>query len=371
MGLSLGRREGTRHYQLNVPDKIVPAFQVYFPSVAMMSEEQRKFYKLWRENLNDGVALEIGQNISYVFCYCYEVIATGNIDLIYEEMKALAAAYKANEKVSLYCGIWANDALVCRGDFQRSIEEFVPLPLDRIGSMQTDRLLSLKLILGMRMSGKDVLTLDGPSVTKYARSSLSEVAEYVDIQLRAEDAAGTQILKVWLKEYQISTTGYWLFAGTIYSRELDKVRTYWFSRCGEVLKFCRDITREAENSFREEKGMPRVGEGWISETQLYYEIKSAFGDCAVKQHGRPGWLRGQHLDVYIEEMRVAIEYQGAQHDNPVAYFGGEEGFRRTQERDARKARLCKKHGVSLIYVREGYNLLQVITEIRAAAILAG
>ena len=57
------------------------------------------------------------------------------------------------------------------------------------------------------------------------------------------------------------------------------------------------------------------------------------------------------LDVYIEQVRVAIEYQGAQHDLPIAYFGGVEGFQKTQERDARKLRLCKKHGVALIYVR--------------------
>jgi|GEM_PF-2884496 hypothetical protein len=36
------------------------------------------------------------------------------------------------------------------------------------------------------------------------------------------------------------------------------------------------IFRESENIFREEKNIPRVGEGWVSETELYHKIKEVF-----------------------------------------------------------------------------------------------
>ena len=44
------------------------------------------------------------------------------------------------------------------------------------------------------------------------------------------------------------------------------------------------------------------------------------------QHGRPNWLGRQHFDVGFQEENIAVEYQGAQHDKPVDYFGGEKAF---------------------------------------------
>ena len=121
--------------------------------------------------------------------------------------------------------------------------------------------------------------------------------------------------------------------------------------------------REAENTFREERGMPRIGEGWVSETRLYYEIKDALEGYTVKQHARPDWLAPQHLDVMIEELGVAVEFQGIQHDRPVDFFGGEKAFKKVQERDQRKARLCEENGVPVVYVREGYDLSELLGEI--------
>ena len=109
--------------------------------------------------------------------------------------------------------------------------------------------------------------------------------------------------------------------------------------------------------------MPGVGKGWVTETQLYWDIKKALVHFDVQHHASPDWLGKQHLDIYIPELEVALEYQGLQHDQPVEFFGGENGFENTQRRDARKYRLCKKHGVRLIYIRAGYILQDVLREI--------
>jgi hypothetical protein len=115
------------------------------------------------------------------------------------------------------------------------------------------------------------------------------------------------------------------------------------------------IMRECENTFREESNIPKIGEGWVSETQLFYKLRDEFPDETVVHHGRLSWLSRQHLDIYFPLKNIGCEYQGAQHDNPVDYFGGEESFKKVQELDARKKRLCKKHGCELIYVYEGYD----------------
>lgn len=123
------------------------------------------------------------------------------------------------------------------------------------------------------------------------------------------------------------------------------------------------VIREAENIYREEKDLPRVGEGWVSETELYYKIKEAFPNEKIVHHGKPSWLGLQHLDIYFPEKNVAIEYQGLQHNQPVDFFGGEESFKKNQERDQHKKDLCKKNNCALLYVYPEYDFENIKKEI--------
>lgn len=136
------------------------------------------------------------------------------------------------------------------------------------------------------------------------------------------------------------------------------------SRSPEVERQCAELTRDAENTLREDEGIPRVGEGWVAETKLYYDLKTAFPSLEVVHHARTEWLGYQHLDIFFPSLLIAFEYQGAQHDAPVDYFGGEEAFKRQRQRDARKRSLCLKHNVQLIEVREGYLLEDLLTSVR-------
>lgn len=110
-----------------------------------------------------------------------------------------------------------------------------------------------------------------------------------------------------------------------------------------------EILREAENLLRERYGLPRIGEGWISEMELYNIVKKVFDDA--EHHVSPSWLKPQHLDVYVPSKNIAFEYQGRQHYEPVEFFGGDEAFAKLQKLDLRKSRKCKRNGVSLIYWR--------------------
>ena len=114
--------------------------------------------------------------------------------------------------------------------------------------------------------------------------------------------------------------------------------------------FQKAIKKNITNEIRVERNLPKIGEGWISETRLYYEIKKAFPKLEVKHHGNPNWLGRQHFDIYFPDLNIAIEYQGTQHQKPVEYFGGQEAFKKGRERDEKKKRLCEENGCKLFYV---------------------
>jgi hypothetical protein len=114
-----------------------------------------------------------------------------------------------------------------------------------------------------------------------------------------------------------------------------------------LIELIDGILREAENTLRVNEGLPRIGEGWISETQLYNLIKETFPDS--KQHATPDWLKPQHLDIYVHSKKLAFEYQGQQHFEPIDFFGGLKSFEETVRRDKRKRLKCKRNDVLLIY----------------------
>lgn len=110
------------------------------------------------------------------------------------------------------------------------------------------------------------------------------------------------------------------------------------------------IVLSSQNDFRIFKGMPKIGEGWVSETDLFYKVKAHFDNDQVVQHASPKWLGRQHLDIYFPKYKIGIEYQGKQHSEPIDFFGGEASYLKTIERDERKKRLCMENNCSLFYV---------------------
>lgn len=85
---------------------------------------------------------------------------------------------------------------------------------------------------------------------------------------------------------------------------------------------------------------------WKKEFVAYSIVKNLYSD-AIFQY-RSAWLGQQSLDIYIPSLKVAIEYQGVQHYEPVDFFGGEEGYSETHERDLIKQTKCAEHDVTLV-----------------------
>lgn len=109
--------------------------------------------------------------------------------------------------------------------------------------------------------------------------------------------------------------------------------------------------KEAENILREEYGVAKIGEGWVSETMMFKIVEDIFNTHKCIRHCRPDFLEGLEIDIFIPELKIGFEYNGVQHYKPVSHWGGEESFRRQQDRDKRKKELCKQNNVELIIIK--------------------
>ncbi|AZT82597.1 hypothetical protein EHN06_03030 [Marinobacter sp. NP-4(2019)] len=337
-----------------------PPFKSYFATRNDLDRNQLNFYDSWCEQWRKGNAVPVRGQVSYLFCYVRERL-NGDPRAVAAELGKLIRAYPDEPQFLEIIKRWQSDCYALLGDFTSALAAFPTIEVDARSTAQSDRLLSLKLQTGDRVSGRDILALTGPKVTKWGKDHIDQVAQFLDIQLAAlEQNEGRNLLNEWAHECHQSP--YHAFVGTSSLLEVG-IPLFSISLRSDVAEFVRAQTREAENSVREEMNIPRVGEGWIGETELFYALRGALPDTDVVQHARPKWLGRQHLDVFIPAHAVAFEYQGLQHDQPVAFFGGQEAFEQTQKRDAEKKRKCSKHGVRLIEVRPGYSLEQLLSNI--------
>ena len=258
--------------------------------------------------------------------------------------------------------------LGCHREAHKTLERRIKLAAGTYGPI--DSIWSLKLISGDNINGQELLALLGPQLTGLGKASIETISECLDVLIETyERENNVRLLDIWsafAHSYQKPIKTRIDSYTEIRSTEVS-ITEYSFGRCETVISFVKQITRLAENIVREEVGLPRVGEGWPSETRLYLQIRNALPDFDVQQHYSPYWLDRQHLDIYIHELGVALEYQGKQHDEPVEFFGGQQAFELNKERDARKKRLCEMYGVHIVYVRPGYQLADVLCEIKASA----
>jgi hypothetical protein len=233
-------------------------------------------------------------------------------------------------------------------------------------------IMNMKLRLGMQICAEDFFsTLN--KLTKFGRDNLEGVMEVANIIIDEAYKSGHMEQLLNKISLQIEQENYKppLWSSTIHTFALEQAfsdmlwEKKWinFGRTPLINHFVSELARASENMYRESQGLPRVNEGWVNEVALYYAIKNTFANCNVIHQYRPKWLGLQSLDIYIQEINVAIEYQGAQHLRPIEFFGGEEAFKKQQERDKKKRQLCDNNKVILIYAYEGYVLKNLIDEI--------
>lgn len=80
-----------------------------------------------------------------------------------------------------------------------------------------------------------------------------------------------------------------------------------------------------------------------SQRRLFNIIKEIFNkEVVLFDYNEFDWLKNnktggiQEIDIWVPHIKLAIEYDGEQHFNPIKYFGGEEKFIKTKTLDALK-----------------------------------
>ena len=101
---------------------------------------------------------------------------------------------------------------------------------------------------------------------------------------------------------------------------------------------------------------------WINEELVLKLTKKLYKDYTIIYQYKPFFLHSSFggqmsYDIFIQELNVAIEYQGKQHFEPVDFFGGEDSFEKVKIRDEEKRKLSAEHGIKLVYI----NFDEVIT----------
>jgi len=241
----------------------------------------------------------------------------------------------------------ASDCLVLLGEYKRAINILPKPELKQRSSFLADRIFSLRYYTETAFESRELLMLLGPKVTKLCIDYLEDIINYIDNSHPINEERINQI-KDWAgasthQKYPIFNATQFVYDAT----KLSPIEYFRFSENLVVQKYIKDLTREAENAIREDLGYPRVGEGWVSEMMLFDIIKGKFSDAL--HHYSPEWLKPQHFDVYIPSLRVAFEFQGKQHYEPVGFFGFKDGYKANLERDERKKNKSTKNHVKIVY----------------------
>ena len=394
----------------------VPPFNTYYPSIEDAGPDQQMYYRWLQEEFQRGNAPDVQGNLSYLFVRVYEVVGefmrTHDYRTLAQWFDFLRQGYAGTTKIGSYLDNWQGDAALlvenwaeaweCRRRQKLDLDLLVNVrrrcPTATLSSGDLHALLGTDD--GLTASGRQrLLAVDAEAdrllANYHTGNSMNAIDAFLeqyawrdltddDLERIADECeylvSAQRLKNSHRKQPRHGLVERYLFNGVLLPFETTEgtpqdivpgltltlratVRamnpTVSFIRVSPAIELaalaqCKRILREAESNVREQEGLPRIGEGWVSETELFNLVRTSLPTISVVQHARPDWLSPQHLDVYLPQFGIALEFQGAQHLGPVDYFGGEKAYEQQKRRDARKKKLCAKNSCTLVEVFQGY-----------------
>ena len=177
--------------------------------------------------------------------------------------------------------------------------EYPPLKLGAIATHGANELLNVKRLVGTVVRATDLFALVGPNLTPWGKSNISAIAsEFESLLERIQKELGESLIVSWSRGE--NRYGWHLFSGISTSFERPRLEKpfYCYYTDKEISEFVTGGIRDAENRARVDQKIPKVGEGWVSETTLYYQIKTAFQEFEVLHHARPDWIGRHQTSIY-------------------------------------------------------------------------
>jgi len=128
-----------------------------------------------------------------------------------------------------------------------------------------------------------------------------------------------------------------------------------------------EIICPKHGSFFQTPNMHKLGSGCpkCKESKGERKIREFLEENNIKYSQEVKLFENYRFDFYLEDLNTVIEYDGKQHSEPVEYFGGLEGFLKTQERDRIKEKFLKENNIELLRInyKEFNNILTILTNI--------
>lgn len=188
------------------PNRLIPKFEKYYPSISDMNFMQKSFYKYWRKQW--GKRRPVKADLSYIFTYIYEVLENAlqdknNLFDYLSELNVLKNCYP--EKISQYLSGWITDLLEYNENYIAVYDNMIANDDTWNSIMQINKLLNLKLLLGKPMDGKDLLYFGkkmGVYLFKRTINNINEAIEMANRQLiQFEQEKGMPFLKYIEEKY--------------------------------------------------------------------------------------------------------------------------------------------------------------------------
>lgn len=117
------------------------------------------------------------------------------------------------------------------------------------------------------------------------------------------------------------------------------------------------ICRKHNSSFWQDPANHLQGEGCpiCNSSKLENLVREILKNNSIKFEEQRSWdwlvyKTSQRVDFFLPDYNIAIECQGIQHFEEVAIFGGKTNLLEIIDRDKNKLRLCKEHGLPIVYV---------------------
>lgn len=343
-----------------------------------LTPEQNSFYLELVASIKNKTYLSVEGQEQYLNYYIREKYKTfdgGNLERLYDELLCLAVPYeegKTGRGIFWRPKSWGYDCLLALESYDKYFETTKPANIFSIRTHFANQKCNVRYYLGMPTSGVDFLQIYGDlqnRITSFTKQHPKEFEQLLETVFAEEEKVSGSWFERILAESDRKDYQNHLFPCLHFARR-SKIPNYCFYGASENLtaRIC-DAFREAENRLRDLLGEKRVGEKWDEETKLFHAIKKMFPDLQVIHHGKPDWLGRMHFDIWIPELKIAIEYHGQQHFEEMKHFGGAESLEATQKRDALKRSACTREGVQLFEVTSPEEAQKAIGEIRRAASL--
>ena len=138
-------------------------------------------------------------------------------------------------------------------------------------------------------------------------------------------------------------------AKEIHGDQYDYSKINYVNNSTKVTIICPEhgeFQQTPDNHISQGQGCPVCRQSHLERIIRNFFIKE---NLEFTQYMKFDWLGLQSLDFYIPSLNIGIECQGLQHYIPKDHFHGLPGYIHRRYLDMKKQRLCREHGVTLLY----------------------